>query len=389
MKGEQISDALNMLPDEMLEETDKVRNRKKRSRIWQKWLIIAACMVLAVFACTWIYSQKLMEHEENKLPILTVDREWRGGDMGMFESVRAYDISEWTNNNPWTEKTEISSLPVYQTPLDLEACEKGSAKYGGDDDKMEAALRDAADRLGLDGSSLEVDKKEWLSNAVFDMYFTAEEDGMSINVGQDLTVGIEFDPAVIIPEEYDFDYDSSYEDLEKVSQYLKEKYKDLLGMKQPRISIYGGDYNDDGGQSYDVEFYDGDGDITQQIIDYNFNRIAFASEKNKLWSVCISQPDLSKEVGTYPIITLEEAKECLLNGDYISSSPYEIPRREYVVRTELVYRNEVWEEYYMPYYEFYVELPKEEENGMKTYGCYYVPAVEKQYLSYQGEARYN
>lgn len=35
----------------------------------------------------------------------------------------------------------------------------------------------------------------------------------------------------------------------------------------------------------------------------------------------------------------------------------------------------------MPYYCFYVELPEEERDGLKTYGAYYVPAVEKEYLT--------
>lgn len=35
----------------------------------------------------------------------------------------------------------------------------------------------------------------------------------------------------------------------------------------------------------------------------------------------------------------------------------------------------------MPYYRFYVELPEEESDGMKTYGAYYVPAVEEKYIS--------
>ena len=36
----------------------------------------------------------------------------------------------------------------------------------------------------------------------------------------------------------------------------------------------------------------------------------------------------------------------------------------------------------MPYYKFYVELSDEErENGLKTYGAYYVPAVETEYIT--------
>ena len=36
----------------------------------------------------------------------------------------------------------------------------------------------------------------------------------------------------------------------------------------------------------------------------------------------------------------------------------------------------------MPYYRFYVELPEQEqEDGLKDYGAYYVPAVLAEYLT--------
>lgn len=46
MKQEQLSDALNYLPDEMLEETEHVRSVTRQKRIWRKWMAAAACLVL-------------------------------------------------------------------------------------------------------------------------------------------------------------------------------------------------------------------------------------------------------------------------------------------------------------------------------------------------------
>ena len=96
----------------------------------------------------------------------------------------------------------------------------------------------------------------------------------------------------------------------------------------------------------------------------------------------IYNPDLSEKTGEYPVISVQEAKELLLNGNYITTVPYEMPGKEYIARVELVYRKGTYETYYMPYYRFYVEVPYEErENGLKTYGAYYVPAVEGKYLT--------
>ena len=60
----------------------------------------------------------------------------------------------------------------------------------------------------------------------------------------------------------------------------------------------------------------------------------------------------------------------LLNGSYLTTVPYEISGPEYVKKVELIYRTGSHEQYFMPYYRFYVELPEEEmENGRKSSPC--------------------
>ena len=50
MKKEHISDALNMLNDDIIEETDKVRVNVKPTRKWIKWGVAAACLCLVLAA---------------------------------------------------------------------------------------------------------------------------------------------------------------------------------------------------------------------------------------------------------------------------------------------------------------------------------------------------
>lgn len=62
--------------------------------------------------------------------------------------------------------------------------------------------------------------------------------------------------------------------------------------------------------------------------------------------------------------------------------PHGLPGAEYVEDVELLYLLGRREQYFMPYYRFLVELPQEaRENGLKSYGAYYVPAVEEEYLT--------
>lgn len=105
-------------------------------------------------------------------------------------------------------------------------------------------------------------------------------------------------------------------------------------------------------------------------------------DEGKLFIARVYQPDLSEKVGDYPIINWQQARELLLNGSYLTTVPYEISGPEYVKKVELIYRTGSHEQYFMPYYRFYVELLEEEmENGRKTYGAYYVPAVDRSYIS--------
>lgn len=115
-----------------------------------------------------------------------------------------------------------------------------------------------------------------------------------------------------------------------------------------------GDYNIYLQQSYSIEFFDAGGDYISQMVNYNFNRTVFyCDDEGKLFLARVFQPDLSEKMGDYPIITTDKA-----------------------------YRTAETEEYYMPYYRFYVELPEEaREGGIKTYGAYYVPAVESIYIA--------
>lgn len=210
----------------------------------------------------------------------------------------------------------------------------------------------------------------------------AEENGFRIEVDQTMTATIFFAPAQSLPEKYHFTYHSSYEDILSTAEYLKQKYKDLIGIDNPQINVYGGNYNDQLEQTYSIEFFDANGSETEQILNYNFNRIAFyCDDSGNLFMVRIHQPDLSQKAGDYPIITSEKAEELLASGNYITNVPDEMPGLEYVSKVELVYHSETYDTYFMPYYCFYVELPGKEENGLKTYGTYYVPAVRGDYIS--------
>lgn len=395
MKREDTSDAMAYIGDDLLEEADAVRGTGGvRRNHWKGWAALAACAGVVFFgAIRWgggpaepvptpaaessapVAKTAAPAETEQTIPVPTVDGlpmlTIELGETGMgFEGYMAYDISELVSGNPWTEEAGLTTLPVYANPLELDA-------YGqpvGDRAAMEAALREAADRLGLEGA--EIEETDWGA-------LTIGGEGLTLDVTSILPVTLEFEPPRALPEGYDFGHHAPYNAMEAAGEYLMETYDTLLDMEKPTLSLWGGDYNIYREQGYQIEVYEGAGDLTEQLVGYHFRRVAFyPDDAGNLWMIRFYQADLSHKLGDYPIITVEEAQVLLGDGHYITSVPCELPGLEYVEKVELVYRNGALEGCWMPYYRFYVRLAEmAEEDGLQTFGAYYVPAVEGRFLT--------
>ena len=254
----------------------------------------------------------------------------------------AYDISELVNANPWNENSELSALPVYQNPLTYD---ENYIASGADFDKMQEFILDVAGRLGFDTNNLTItdnaldeeakqemiEKFKKAGDSVPEGYFdptklVIKAEGIEIEVDQSMTAKVSFDPAVSLPEEYNFTHFASYDDKVAVADYLKSEYCEFIGIDDPQVNIYGGDYNIYNQQSYSIEFFDAGESAVEQIINYNFNRVAFYCDDNgELFMARIYQPNLSKELGEYPIISPEQAKELLLTVIILRRSLMKFP----------------------------------------------------------------
>lgn len=366
MRGNELLDKMELIAHDYVESADVMPKRKNSA--WLRYCAAAACLALVLFAGAELLLRDESDSDSD-LPMLSISEDAAG--MG-YEGYLAYDISELVNSNPWRESSAISTLPVYENVLSFDSAFVAS---GADTDKMRTLILDIAESLGLDADALTV------TDASTTPVISAE--GMRIEVSQAMTASVFFEPAISLPEEYNFTYHASYSDKLAAAGYLKSEYREFIGFAEAQVNVYGGDRDIYGRQSYFVEFFDAGGSDAEQIINYNFNRVAFSCDDNgELFIARKYQPDLSKKLGDYPIISAAQAQELLLRGNYITSVPYALPGGEFIKKVELIYRTGEHEEYYMPYYRFYVELPGEErDNGLKTFGAYYVPAVDSSYIS--------
>lgn len=392
MRSDVFSEAMSEVDDRYYLEAIRYQPMRKKNR-WLKWGAAAACLAIVAYAgirLLWPSSGSA-----TNLPMLTISENAAG--MG-FEGYMAYDVSELVSANPWREDAAITTLPVYRNRVDVVNGQEIASI--ADFEQMHELLSDIVGRLGLDidaqavtaevpneASRQAVTEKLNISSVTVSgggaARLQVETEGMNITVDQFLTAEITFAPAVQLPSAYHFTEQASYKELTAVAEYLMAEYADLLGMEHPQISISGGDYNTLLQQRYSLAFYDAADSVTWQIINYNFHQAAFYGDaEGKLYLFRSFQPDLSEKIGDYPIITPQEAAQLLANGNYTTSVPYEMPGMDDVKKVELIYRTGALESCYMPYYRFYVELPEDGlEDGLKTYGAYYVPAVSGAYLT--------
>lgn len=414
MRGDELLEKMELVDPAYVEAADAPRP-KRRVR-WTKWgaAACAAALVVAIVAVAVLPRNE--EHsslssdaaqqqaqEGSSLPILTISE---GSKQGMgFEGYMAYDVSEIISANPWTEDSQISELPVYKNPLEYHSKSPSLLIGGIDVDRMREQLLNVAERLGLDTSKLEVkevtkseqelqDLKEWHARNGEEIpaaqlepsQLVIETEGMRLDITLDLTTSIFFEPMVQLPEEYHIDVPATEEGYMKLAHYLQEAYGELIEFESPKAEVDGGDYTYDGQRLFHyVSFFDASETAEEAIINYNFDRVSFYIDAGSdLMIIRVFATDQSQKVGDYPLISVEEAKEKLAEGVYKSTVPAAFPGLEYVARTELIYRTGRYETYFMPYYRFLVEMPEMvHENGLKTYGAFYVPAVEEAYLSDQ------
>ena len=402
MKAEQLSDALNDLDDGIIEETGKLREaHKRRGGTWKRWAAAAACLCVVLAAALAVLERLgrgtvdpgppgpgYIDPELLPLPL----PELKGG-MG-FEGILLYDFSELSGGSPWNESMELTHLPVYENNYHPAGLPVGLGEYDILE-RLEAAARALdAEILDLeyewaDGSTDEIPAGTGLISDQMpeDMLpvvrITAHAAGMEIAAYADGSVRVTFEGGLPLPEGYRFTDDAADEEAEAALGYLADRFSRLLGFSQPQTAL-SGEYDFSGMFHRDYAVYDGGVGGAEAILNYSFRSAMFFPDKDgNLADISLSDSlTCARELGDYPIITADEAKTLLLKGGYITSVPYDLPGEDYVAGVELTYRNSKTDEFFLPYYRFYVELPEEaRDNGLKTYGVYYVPAVWARYIA--------
>ena len=381
MKKEELLFAVlgKVKDDYIVEASPEPEKREWVSRL--KWLPFAAAFVL-LFVLMVKFLPSKTTPELLDLPLLTISSE---NAMG-FEAYLAYEAGELENGNPWSRGASISTMPVFKNQA--RANSAGVPLSGLSVEAMQAQVERMASNLELvpDESYVEY-LDDWQTDAAGlgsapAIRAVAECEGVTIEVEADGLLTLWMDEPVALPQAYVFTGSSSREEADAVLDYLIMEYAGLFDMDFHSKDLFS-DYDINGERHLAYRIFQDHGDLEDRIVAYSFKPCEFYPDENgDLWIIRKYSHDLSASLGAYPIITEEQAEDMLLEGHYLTTVAEGLPDDPHVAKFELVYRTGRLEEFFMPYYRFLLELPDMKmENGLKTYGAFYVPAVEQQYLT--------
>lgn len=390
MNGNDMLNTMTNVDDKHILAAEKKHTPKKRIFIGAVSAVAAAAIVVTSIGI-------VNKVNRNNLPLLNA--ELVTGGMG-FEGLPYEDIE---NGNPWIENMNFKTLPVYRSPT-----------FNQDHELMMNMLQTAAETLGYDFSEMDIhdeamtderinelteqfkgygasseEIEQIIKNYSTQSNITASNDDMYMSIDSVYHIHIvwrniedEENEGFDIPDEYKPSANSSLEDIEKAGEYVINTYSELFNIKNPVFNPY---------SEYErsAKFYSGGSD-KKKFHNFNFNQVDIIfNDAGKVRVIGIDTDRGFEKVGDYPIISPEEAKEMLYNGNYLTTiTDYKIKGSEEITRVELMYKNSPGYEYAMPYYRMLVKLTdadlgisSPEIYGGVTYCGYYVPAVEGKYLT--------
>ncbi|MBQ3530632.1 MAG: hypothetical protein IJA05_01780 [Oscillospiraceae bacterium] len=394
MKAEDISEAMNNINEDFIESANERRKPKSRKSSWVKWVSAAAAIAVFAFAGAKAFVPDRPEQNDNPvggteseygsvLPIL----EYIESDATAygFEGYMAYDISELENGNPWNEKMVFEALPVFRNNSFNEV---GIAYPGIGEETM---LKKLNSITGGEHGEIEYSRVGDFSSGSgipddFVDRIEADFGNCAIEIQSNGTIVVTYNgfEGEELPEGYSFTYNNTSEgEAFETIKYIHQNYSDIIGLPEATF-VTSKEYTFSGEEIRDYNIYDFSGDEISDMLNFSFNEVQLApNDEGKLMLIRINDKlSCAEKIGDYPIISPEEAKDMLLKGGYITTVPYEMPGEKYIANTELIYRSGIGENIWMPYYRFLVELPEmAQENGLKNFGAYYVPAVKAEFIT--------
>lgn len=330
--------------------------------------------------------------EAEALEQFYVDRNWRGESAWTFDN-----LERSLRVNRWTLETGADRLPVYEVPTTHPAME-GWTWEGGMEQSLRGILNEAAARLGLPAPEDVRIQEEggeiaWVEADTEMGVLTVYLNGtvrILLNEEHWLTATVKLDFAEELTE---WERDAEYRDA--VMEACGEQVEALLGLPAchpavcDRYSSLSSNYTayilypirEDPAEQLKSRYFEQVRMLTvggNSVMGLEWERLPEAG------GTC-AVPEDWRCMGNYPIISLDAAKEAVLQGAYY------IDTRTNTVHPPVAEENLAWGELVylpgaedvsilLPFYRFWVPCREGEVTSLMSAMAIYVPAVDPDYL---------
>ena len=379
MKEMRILEALSEVRDEFVEDMDcniDEQTKSHRKTSWIKWIGVAAALALIVS-----FGADLLA------PKITCEKYFSASVTNGMVSLEKEE--PLLTKNPYLMGMPVMEYPVYKNLSYVEGA--GGAPHYYTEEELLLMAEEVAEKLGTDiiessyGSIFSLGFESEIE-ARSDVYqIVAQSELAEISVMGNGEISIFFNKSIPLPEEYQFSDDNTYAEATQLIRYLSEAYKDLLGFENAADDCRM-EYDLTGKRSLFYSAYNVVSEEPESIIEYCFHNAAFYGNEEGLSIIRYGDVrGAAEDLGQYEIISEDEARQRLEEGNYVSIMVTEDDALggafsdENIILVELTYLTGSNCQYYQPYYCFYVEL-KSEIEGICSYGTFYVPALTDENL---------
>lgn len=380
VQEEELLYAMTEIEDSYLEEVATLKETVNREKKW--YSISAVAGVLVLLLAISILPQTLGKQNINgtESESESESEQTEIGAQPQFDPKKYIDVvygyvmsrSDFylqTKNLPWNPNMTIAALPIYKNLA--ESYDSGERVYLAEDTLLTMAEGIAA--------KLKMEIVKTTFSSVTDEMGTttcgivATTDLGTIEIDGRGGVYVHFKESQSLPAGYAASDSISKEEADRTVEHLISYYKNAFlweDLIADSYAIY--DLNENRQMIYRAV---GTRGPYEDVEEYYLHQVFFYFDHHqRLTGFRFYDYGTATElVSYYPLISYEEAKDLLEKGEYISNQygMFLEYKEGTIERTELMYRINDGEEYYQPYYCFYIYL---EEIGQ--YNTFYVPAAK-------------
>ncbi len=353
MKGEDLFNALGKIDDRFVEAAapKKLAFYQKNAFKWAVTAAACVCLLVTGYSVT-----SALTARDGDLPKIgyTIAIEGMG-----YDGTDELSLSNSQDINPWNEDIKLDKLPVYKNLCYNDG--KLSQTYFNVLDLKKQA-ENLADKLGMHYGNTQISLSQ--EKEVYSFSLETEKGTVrAFPKGSNITV--------------------RESDLPLIEKHMQSVYN-----KKDNSEAETGVYNE---YSVDGELlttktrsYYKSGNIAEDIISFNMQSHYLTENGNYLTGSSDNYLNGSEKLGDYPVISLSEAKEKLLRGEYINSAAESYVEggeitEDVIAKADLIYYTMGNQEYYLPYYRFYVKCYSG-NSDIQQYAYFYVCAVADEYL---------